>query len=375
MTRPLILAYHFPQWHRDPRNDRWHGPGWTEWDLVMANRPRFPGHRPLLPAWGPCDESDPAHAAREIDLAADHGIDAFIFDTYHFGDGPFLHRAIDDGFLRAPNAGRLRFCCMWANHDWRDWHPVKASQHPWRDQVLAQGMVDIDGWRRVADRHRLYMRHPQYLRIDGRPWFSLFDLPRFIDGLGGLQSAADEIGAWRQAVRSDTGSEPLLVAIDNNWRGYGGVQASATARAIGIDLITPYNQFDHQSLHEGGRFPIGDWAEYDQANRLAWSVRDPESGAPYIPDLTSGWDSSARTCATDPWIRRSYPWYPVLPLDPARFRRELEAVRDHLAAHPDAVQAVTLNAWNEWTEGAVLLPTVEHGSAMLEQVRAVFGAR
>ena len=128
---PIVAAYHFPQWHRDPRNDAWHGPGWTEWELVRANRARFPGHQPLMPAWGCHDEADPQQMAREIDLAADHGVDAFIFDTYWYEDGPFLDRALREGFLRAANRGRMRFACMWANHAWRNWHPCSATQHPW----------------------------------------------------------------------------------------------------------------------------------------------------------------------------------------------------------------------------------------------------
>ena len=35
---------------------------------------------------------------------------------------------------------------------------------------------------------------------------------------------------------------------------------------------------------------------------------------------------------------------------------------------------ITLNAWNEWTEGSYLLPDTVTGTAYLEQVRAVFGA-
>ena len=58
---------------------------------MKAARPRYPGHRqPNVPAWGYFDEADPAYAAREIDLAADHGITSFLFDWYWYEDGPFL---------------------------------------------------------------------------------------------------------------------------------------------------------------------------------------------------------------------------------------------------------------------------------------------
>ena len=47
-------------------------------------------------------------------------------------------------------------------------------------------------------------------------------------------------------------------------------------------------------------------------------------------------------------------------------RRRLEA-----AGGP---RVVTINAWNEWTEGSYLEPDTMDGMAYLEAVRDVFGA-
>src|SRR5262245_53095990 len=104
-----VACYYFPNYHVDPRNEIVHGPGWTEWELVSRAEPRFPGHRqPRLPLWGVEDESDPQVMAKKIDAAADHGIDAFIFDWYYYDDGPFLERGLEQGFLAAPNRDRLK---------------------------------------------------------------------------------------------------------------------------------------------------------------------------------------------------------------------------------------------------------------------------
>src|SRR5690242_2924844 len=70
LMRPKVLAYYFPNWHVDRRNDDWFGQGWTEWDLLRSARPRFEGHRqPRVPALGELDESDPRAAEIQIDLA------------------------------------------------------------------------------------------------------------------------------------------------------------------------------------------------------------------------------------------------------------------------------------------------------------------
>jgi hypothetical protein len=84
-AEPIAVAsYYFGNYHPgDPRNSRMKGPAWSEWELVKAARPRFPGHQqPKVPLWGYRDESDPKVMAQKIAAAADHGIDAFIFDWY-----------------------------------------------------------------------------------------------------------------------------------------------------------------------------------------------------------------------------------------------------------------------------------------------------
>ena len=29
-----VMAFYFPNWHPDPRNEQVHGRGWTEWEVV-----------------------------------------------------------------------------------------------------------------------------------------------------------------------------------------------------------------------------------------------------------------------------------------------------------------------------------------------------
>ena len=128
-THVDVAAYYFPGYHADPRIDARKGKGWTEWDLTRAAKPRFEGHdQPRVPAWGYEDESDPTAMAKKIAAAADNGLDAFIFDWYWYEDKPYLNRALDDGFLKARNRGRLKFALMWANHDWLDCMPATEGK-------------------------------------------------------------------------------------------------------------------------------------------------------------------------------------------------------------------------------------------------------
>ena len=113
--RPIVSAFYFPNWHVDPRNEKYHGTGWTEWRVTQYATPRFEGHeQPKVPLWGYEDEADPAVMAEKIAAAADHGVDNFTFDFYFFEDGPYRERCLNEGFLKASNRDRVTFSIMWA---------------------------------------------------------------------------------------------------------------------------------------------------------------------------------------------------------------------------------------------------------------------
>ncbi len=53
-----VAAYYFANYHTgDPRNIINKGAGWSEWELVKAAQPRFPGHQQAkVPLWPPHHE-------------------------------------------------------------------------------------------------------------------------------------------------------------------------------------------------------------------------------------------------------------------------------------------------------------------------------
>jgi len=375
MAQIEVAAYYFPSWHRDPRNDKWHGEGWTEWDLVQAARPRFPGHRqPITPAWGYANESDPKVMAKEIDLAASHGITAFLFDYYHYDDGQFLAGALDRGFLGAPNNDRLKFALMWANHDWKNIFPAKLGIPA---QMLAPGKVTKAGFERICD-HIIarYFAHPSYLRINGCPYFSIFDLATFVESCGGLDGAraAIETLQFKTACANLPGvhlnAMVWLFSHAPRWAAWGGVEK--VVATLGIDSVAAYNWYDHYDLAKD-TFPRGSYQKAALANFAAWEEQTKKWPIPYIPNVTMGWDSSPRCCGTDKYEMRGYPWLPILDGNtPSAFRNALEHAKAFLAKHPHGLQMLTLNAWNEWTEGAYLLPDTEHGTAYLEVIKRTF---
>ena len=111
-------------------------------------------------------------------LVADRGVDVFLFDWYAYEDGFFLDGALDRGFLAAPNRDRMKFALMWANHDWTDIHPARRGVRPARLYPVA---VTPARFHEIAD-HVItrYFPHPDYWRVEGRPYFSIYDLNQFL---------------------------------------------------------------------------------------------------------------------------------------------------------------------------------------------------
>jgi len=369
-----IAVYYFPNYHADERNERWHGAGWTEWELVKAAAPRFPGHKqPKVPLWGYGDEADPRVMEQKIDAAADHGITSFIFDWYWYTDGPFLQRALEEGFLRARNNSRLKFALMWANHDWVDIHPAQRSRPA---NVLAPGKVTPEAFDRAVDHMiRLYFCHPSYLRVNGGLYFSIYELANLIRSFGSVEATRAALQRFRRKVREAGCGELHLNAVVWGLSLLPGERkidgGNELLEELQFDSVTSYVWIHHQELPD---FPATDYARYREANVRDFRRFTEAYKLPYFPNVTMGWDPSPRTIRTDRYDLLGYPFTPILTGNtPEEFEKSLRAVKAFLDLGLTKPAMFTINAWNEWTEGSYLEPDTEYGTGYLQAIRRVFG--
>jgi hypothetical protein len=368
-----VGVYYFPNYHVDPRNEAVHGPGWTEWELVKRAEPKFPGHpQPRVPLWGYQDEADPRVMARKIDDAADHGVTHFLFDWYWYDDGPFLQRALDEGFMGASNHDRLKFALMWANHDWLDIHPAKRHAQP---PLLYPGPVTRAAFDRLTD-HVIerYFRHPSYWKIDGCPYFSIYELMTLMRGLGGISATRAALAEFRARARAAGFPDLHLNAIVWGVKVLPNERAVTDPRemlaALGFDSVASYVWVHHVALPS---FPTTPYEAVAREAEAHWRRADQEYGVPFHPNVTMGWDSSPRTVQSDVYTNAGYPFGPVLAGNtPQRFRAALQQAKAFLDARDGGPKILSINAWNEWTEGSYLEPDTVHGMAYLEAIQEVF---
>ena len=375
-AQPVTVAcYYFPNYHTgDPRNELNKGPGWSEWELVKTAKPRFPNHtQPLVPAWGYTDEKDPAAMAQKIAAAADHGIDAFIFDWYMYEDGPFLNRALDEGFLKAKNTRRLKFSLMWANHDWVEIHPHRRGK---KQKLLYPAKVTPARFDEICD-HLVkdYFTKPNYWLIDGKAYFSVYDVQKFVEGFGTLEATRAAMDRLRQkAIAAGLkGVHWNLVAwgrpilpVENPPK-----NTPELIQKLGFDSATSYVWIHHVNLPRTQT----DYNYVRDKYFAHWEQAKKDYGVPYFPNVTMGWDSTPRCHPDDEWANIGYPFMNTIGNNtPENFKQALQQTRARLLADqtPGAPRILNINCWNEWTEGSYLEPDTTHGLAYLKAVRDVF---
>lgn len=373
MSAYQVGAYYFPNYHPDPRNEATHGPGWTEWELVKRAEPRFEGHDlPRVPVWGYEDEADPAVMARKIEAAASHGLNHFLFDWYWYEDGPFLNRALDEGFLGAPNNDRLKFALMWANHDWLDIHPAKRGTPP---PLQFPGVVTRQTFERICD-HVIerYFKHPSYWTLDGCPYFSFYELMTLMRGLGAAAETRAALADFRAKTRAAGFPDLHLNAVVWGVQILPGEQAIRDPRelleVLGFDSVSTYVWIHHARMTS---FPVTPYPEVAAAAARHWREAERAYGLPYHPNVTMGWDSSPRTVQSDAFTNAGYPFMAMLGENtPENFRAALQSAREYLDGRAEGPKILSINAWNEWTEGSYLEPDTRHGMEYLEAIRNVF---
>jgi len=365
-----VAAYYFPNW----------GPVFSsEWATLKAAKPRFNGHQqPKVPFWGYTNENDPQVMAQKIDAAADNGIDAFIFDWYYYDTGSnllvdptpghwdgqkYLSAALENGFLKAANNSKLKFSLMWCNHDLGGL--VKGAVKP----ATFEEIMDYV----IAN----YFKHPSYWKINGCPYFSIYQINTFLETYGNdYAKAAAAIELFRTKVKAAGFPDLHLNGVLFGLAG----DMNNKITQLKLNSTTSYVWIHHNSLPG---FPSTDYSKaadtYFKSVEFGGASNGLEAPAKLIPvpyhiNVSMGWDSSPRCGnATDWMTRRDYPFGAVIVNNtPYLFKKYLAKAKALSMLKPENERIITINSWNEWGEGSYLEPDMINGMRYLEAVKEVF---
>ena len=371
-----VAAFVWPAYHAEPR---WaelgifaHGNG--EWQNVYEAAPKFDGHRePLEPLWGYEKEDNPSVVARKIDAALAAGVNVFIYDWYWYGGRPFLENALNNGFLKAPNNSRMRFYIMWANHFVTPlWNNKVAGEA--KNKRLWSPFVSLEEFKTVLVPRWLsqYFSKPNYYKIGNKPVVSIFQIWNFIGGMGGLENAREAIkfldAECRKAGFAGVHIQPTVYYVGKGNKppytlpNKPNCTIAEIFEYLGIDNITVYNWPSLDKIVDGK--PYRQWGENSFAK---FGDMQKDYGAQFFPNVTIGWDNNSRypKGARQPVIVPNAKDY-------EHFLRRAKAWADANIPAP-LPKLITINAWNEWTEGNILEPDRKSGYDFLNATARVFG--
>jgi hypothetical protein len=323
----LVGVYYFAGWWTNLPN-KWNTSG-HDW------RTDYPGRVPLLGQY-----NDQATMDREIVAASSHGVD--FFQILWYPNGGALNEGLRT-FLASTNAGLMKFTIEFVNHP-----PFDLA-------------TDAE-WAAACREWCAAMKHPGYLRIDGRPVFKVHGLDFFYRQNGDdAKKVAARLDVFRRLAMESGAGNPLIS---------GGVMPGGVPlpdRLAPFDFVTTY--MDMPNLPQRAEvYP------YEQLIQHAWDgwVRYAEhSSKPYTPYVPSGWDPRPWR---DPRASFAFPtrteWTDAL----KRVKAALDQYpRLGLPAKEGRKKMLLIYAWNEFGEGGIVAPTQGDKEMKLEAIREVFG--
>lgn len=359
----IVAAFYWPAYHYEPRAEFLFPDKKGEWEIIYNAVPKEEGHRqPKVPLWGYLNEADPRDMDKKITEAVAHGVNTFIFDWYWYEGKPFLEGCIDDGFLPANN-GRMNFYLMWANHDATTYWDV---DNPSIDSVIWNGEVDREQFNIVVDRIiNRYFKDPSYLKIDGEPVFSIYELNTLINGLGGAQQTKEALEYFTQKTK-EAGFPGLHLqsilwgALPSTIDGVPGDSVKSQNDVLayfGFKSLTNYCWAHLQN-------PDGDYEQWADASTNMWDDFKKDFSMTYFPNVTISWDANPRFLFKAGYIKNS---------TPEKFKKYLVEAKDFIDRNHIRPKMITVNAWNEWSEGSYLEPDTTWKYGYLDAVKEVFG--
>jgi hypothetical protein len=332
-TDVRVGTYIFPMWLR-PGTDGHGNENWNEWaTLHKVDAPRA--------VLGFYDGSNPEVNDWQIKWALEAGISWFAFDWYWNAGESRLMGTLEDGFLKSKYQSKMQFCIHWCNHalDWKkdlDFSPEALEE-----------MIEYNA--------KHYFTRDNYLKIDGRPVFMVWDMDPVILANGGPDAFRANVLPRLNTVCKRYGVGDLFLVLVQNWPHRVGFST------VG-DAFTGYSYAGLTTETPVSANTSAPYAEMVDALPPYWAGMHRSARLPFLTSTQSGWDNTPRQAMGHPRLVRQGSTAEL-------FERTLQDGRKQVKPE---FPFFLIEAWNEFGEGSYIEPTEQHGFDYLAAIRRVF---
>lgn len=349
-TKARVIAFYLPQFYPTPENDKWWGPGYTEWTNVAKMRPLFEDHfQPRLP--GELSFYDlrlPSVREKQAELAKLAGIEGFCYWHYWFGNGK---RLLDEVFTEVVETGKpdYPFCLCWANHSWYNkfWTPDKPDR-----LLIEQTYPGEQDFINHFNAMLPAFKDKRYIKVNGKLLFGFFEPWGF--------DVAEFSRVWNK------------LAIENGLEGFHFFDFS-----YGIDK---YNSINHR-LFDSSVLDVF-FSAFNHESKKEF-LKNKKIITKKVPNHVASYD---RYCQTALKLFKEFPLaYPcIIPgfdhsprsglrghilydCEPEKWGKLLNDIIDLYSYRPYEENLLFIKAWNEWGEGNYLEPDMKFGRKYIEE--------
>lgn len=270
---------------------------------------------------------------------------------------------VDDQILEASKAGItfFNFCWYYHSKDRYKKEPLNRAYNYYKNSSVKKRLkhsilvtnhagseVGPQQWKELIPIWIEMFKDPQYLKVDGKPFLSFFEVKSLLKHFGSpakITEALNQLNAAAvQAGLKGVATAICVYPTEVNIR---------EAEACGFDLLTGYNYHTAgMADRKGQEIPI----EKLQAgeNRL-WNIFPTLTKLKYIPVTTLGWDPRAWAAPNNQ--HATNPYYTGFSESSVytSISNALKWVKKHKKNVP-RTSVVLIYAWNENGEGAWLTP-------------------
>jgi lipopolysaccharide biosynthesis protein len=344
---PKIIAFYLPQFHSIRENNEWWGDGFTDWTNVKKAYPIYNNHRqPRIPLndnyYNLLDEDV---FPWQIDLAKNHGVDAFCFYHYWF-DGKLLLEKPIENFLKRKELN-IPFCLSWANEPWTRTWDGKEKEILINQSYTGQNDI-VSHIKYILP----FFKDDRYIKIENKPLFLVYRTNniKYLDQL---------IDVWNSVARDE---------------GFDGVYFCET--------LTGFQRRKHSPITNGMVYMEPMWLVGKKSkfmklltvkhgilkqNRIEnydkiWNkiIIEEEVNENAFCGAFVDWDNSPRKKEKNLVFAGSTP-------EKFEYYLGMQYEKAKKANSP----YIFVNAWNEWAEGTYLEPDTYYQTKYLEAIKKV----